>query len=122
MFIDGTWLFYSLVVGRTERSCPVKRIFGHKWKKYYNVDWIKLPIILEKNLNEQLKKRSLQPRQVEIVRTSVFTSLREDTAHGIRRSMIDDFYKVHFDTHMYVMDCSILTISVLAYRLFPLDL
>jgi hypothetical protein len=39
-------------------------------------------------------------RFIEVVRTSVFTSLRSDTeAHGHRQRMVNDFYTSNFDVH-----------------------
>jgi hypothetical protein len=38
MFIDGTWLYYSLHE-RKENQCPIIRKFGRGWQKYYKFDW-----------------------------------------------------------------------------------
>lgn len=102
--MDGTWLYYSLVQGRTERSCPVARKFGPNWHQTHHVDWSKLPSIIAGNIREQLNKQKVhsQSMNVDITRSSVFTSLRADTEVGsLRDTMLHRFYQNNFDVHRY---------------------
>lgn len=102
VFMDGTWLYYSMVQGRSERNCPIERKFGTKWSKTHRVDWNKLPQIIASNLREQLGNQKIltPPGVIDITRTSVFTSLRADTEQGSARdTMLGNFYKQNFDVH-----------------------
>jgi hypothetical protein len=45
LFIDGTWLYYSLHE-RKENQCPIIRKFGRGWQKYYKFDWYVLSALL----------------------------------------------------------------------------
>lgn len=100
--MDGTWLYYSMVQGRSERNCPIERKFGAKWSKTHKVDWSKLPQIIASNLRDQLGSLKIltPPGVIDITRTSVFTSLRADTElGGARDTMVSNFYKNNFDVH-----------------------
>ena len=98
--MDGTWLYYSIVQGRTGRNCPIERKFGPDWKKTHKIDWNKLPQLIAQNLDRQLALRSGGSTHTEITRTSVFTSLRADTEVGSSRdNMLKEFYKNNFDVH-----------------------
>lgn len=102
VFMDGTWLYYSLVQGRTERSCPVARKFGSRWHETHKIDWSKLPSIIAGNIRQQLDRQNVLPSSmnVDVVRSSVFTSLRADTAVGsLRDVMLSNFYQNNFDVH-----------------------
>ncbi len=101
VFIDGTWLYYSLVAGRgTASSDPVARKFGTNWKKSYGIDWLKFPKLIADNISQQLKRQNSLRQGVEVTRTSVFTSLRADTASGdARELMVSDFRRANFDVH-----------------------
>lgn len=52
VFIDGTWLFYSLLVGRSEfqRLDPLKAKYGEDWNRKYAVEWNRLPNIIAENI------------------------------------------------------------------------
>lgn len=100
--MDGTWLYYSLVQGRQERSCPVARKFGPDWQSTHKIDWKRFPQIIASNLREQLAQQSVLSygAEVDIIRTSVFTSLRADTEVGSPREvMVSNFYQSNFDVH-----------------------
>lgn len=102
VFLDGTWLYYSLVQGRSEKNCPIERKFGSKWSKTHRVEWSKLPQLLAANLRNQLDNQKIlsPPGVIDITRTSVFTSLRADTETGsARETMLSNFYKNNFDVH-----------------------
>ena len=38
MFIDGTWLYYS-IHERKGLNCPITQKFGRGWQQHYQVDW-----------------------------------------------------------------------------------
>lgn len=98
VFIDGTWLYYSLIQGRD--NCPVKRKFGTRWSTAFSVDWNKLLQVIESNIATQLFVKHNYPRLNEVVRTFVFTSTRADTILESKRSrMISDFHRMNFEVH-----------------------
>lgn len=87
-----------------DRDCagPITKKYGVNWLMKYFIDWKKLPCLISENLNRQLSSQSSVKRMVEIVRTSVFTSMRPDTIVGCpREAMIDGFYEANFDVHKY---------------------
>ena len=45
IFIDGTWLYYSLHARKKDR-CTVTRKFGKGWQANYKVDWLALPRLI----------------------------------------------------------------------------
>ena len=51
LFIDGTWLYYS-IHEREENRCPIVQKFGKNWSRYYYVDWKELPKIISQQLLE----------------------------------------------------------------------
>lgn len=100
--MDGTWLFYTLLVGRDDRYDPVRSMLGDDWHRKYTIDWNKLPNIIAKGIGEQLKRQGALRHDVEIARASVFTSLRNDTpSGGLREQMVKGYYKANFDVHQY---------------------
>eukprot|EP01038_Epipyxis_sp_PR26KG_P013319 gene13319-17844_t len=102
IFVDATWLYYSLVVGRGD--CPIVSKVGPNWKRSHRINWSGIPKLVKDNLNKQLQHTyGSKSRGVEVVRTSVFTSMREDTeARGGRESMMNEFYRNNFDVHRFV--------------------
>lgn len=69
----------------------------------HRLDWRKLPQIIASSLNEQVKYLYGIDRKVDIVRTSVFTSMRDDTKQeSYRNKMVTDFYSSNFDVHQFV--------------------
>ena len=103
MFIDGTWLYYSMVKGRgVAMNCPMQRKFGPHWSRTHFADWRQLPQVIGSSIQEQLWMQLglEQARGVEVVRVSVFTSMRSDTVvGGDRDTMVADFYRANFDVH-----------------------
>ena len=61
LFIDGTWLYYSLH-HRREDDCPIIRKFGKGWQHKYKFDWAALPrIICEQMQMQQTNQVSTEP-------------------------------------------------------------
>jgi uncharacterized LabA/DUF88 family protein len=103
VFIDGTWLYYTMVEGR--ESCPIQRRYGRDWKKSHRIDYRALTQLLASNIREQLYTQSGSDRVIDLVRTSVFTSTRDDTeTDSLRLKMIQDFYSSNFEVHRFVTD------------------
>jgi uncharacterized LabA/DUF88 family protein len=106
VFIDGTWLYYSLVVGRGEnsgRGDPMVSAYGKNWQSTNKISYTKFPQIIAKNLRDQLRTKFGQNREVEVTRTSAFTSMREDTpTNGLRMKMVKSFYDSNYDVHKLV--------------------
>ena len=101
IFIDGTWLYYNLVVG--SGTDPVSMKFGKKWQTKYRIDFPKIPQIIAKSITQQLQTRYNYTRLVDTVKTSVFTSAREDTEMDSQRSkMLTDFTSSNFELHRLV--------------------
>ena len=99
VFIDGTWLYYSLVQGRGE-NCPIYRKYGADWAMNYEVDWKVLPQIIAANIQKQLSSQLGYARPVEICRSSVFTSLKE-SKDSLRNKMVSDWKVNNYEVHCY---------------------
>ena len=102
IFMDATWVYYSLIVGR-DGSCPVQNRFGTFWYQTHRIDWSKLRQLIARNIHSQILAQSYSDRAVEVVRTAVFTSLRADTpADGRRATMINEFHSANYEVHRLV--------------------
>ena len=118
LFIDGTWLYYSLHE-RREQECPITQKYGRGWQYRYDFDWEALPSILCQELQDpfvvanqqqtpqqqQQQHHHLQPqhaqRPFEIVRASVFTSFKASTStSSFRYRMFQDMKAAGYDVHM----------------------
>lgn len=111
IFIDGTWLYYSLHT-RDDAVCPIQQRFGTGWQHRYNMDWGKLPRIIGHALQQQDIDRGWMPlspsggtdspaRPVEVVRVSVYTSFRPDTPKtSLRYQMFQDMIRAKYDVMM----------------------
>ena len=102
IFVDGTWLYYSLVVGRQrDRSCALTARFGPNWRTERVFKWNTLPQIVAGEIARQLELTSASKRLVEVVRTSLYTSCLENTPiYGARAGMIEDWYRSNFEVHL----------------------
>lgn len=70
---------------------------GDDWKRSHRIDWKRLPQIVGKEIDRQLQSQSCSPRFVDVVRTSVFTSMKADTLReGMRYRMVEDFHACNF--------------------------
>jgi uncharacterized LabA/DUF88 family protein len=101
LFIDGTWLYYS-IHERKEQDCPIIRRFGKQWQHRYRIDWSALPHILTESLQDALMQQQVSAsRPAEIVRASVFTSYKADTSpNSYRYKMYEDMKAANYDVHM----------------------
>lgn len=52
LFIDGTWLYYSLNTRNPDR-CPIIKKFGKGWQNNYKVDWLALPKLICSQMEKQ---------------------------------------------------------------------
>ena len=77
--------------------------FGENWQSLNAINYDKLPQIISQNIKQQLATKLGQNREVEIVRTSAFTSMRADTPKaGLRMKMTEAFYAANYDVHRLV--------------------
>eukprot|EP00981_Chlorochromonas_danica_P009297 scaffold2602_cov177-Ochromonas_danica.AAC.18 len=104
VFVDGTWLYYSLVAGRgNEKGDPLRRKLGANWQSRYSIEWAKFPKLIADNLSSQLHRVGALRPDVEISRTTVFTSLRADTSiMDPREMMLSQFHRANFDVHRFL--------------------
>ena len=98
VFIDGSWLYYSLHGRRP--NCPVTRTLGAGWEYSHTVDYERLPQLISRHIHEELLRRHGTQRFVEVVRTVVFASAKADThrdSHRLRmfRAMTAAGFEVH---------------------------
>jgi hypothetical protein len=101
VFIDGTWLFYSLILGRNG-TCPVQNKLGLDWLKTHRVDYLKMQQLIGSNVQSQVFTQNNIDRMVDVVRSVVFTSTRLDTPiDGPRANMITDLYSSNFEVHKF---------------------
>ena len=104
IFIDGTWLYYSLVQGR-DYGCPVRKNFGENWHHDYKVDFRKLPSLIANAIESQLVRDGRHKKFVDIARTHMYTSSKADTrADSLRNKMISDCNNANFQvTHLVTL-------------------
>eukprot|EP00546_Thalassionema_frauenfeldii_P000696 CAMPEP_0178938608 /NCGR_PEP_ID=MMETSP0786-20121207/26426_1 /TAXON_ID=186022 /ORGANISM="Thalassionema frauenfeldii, Strain CCMP 1798" /LENGTH=625 /DNA_ID=CAMNT_0020617347 /DNA_START=225 /DNA_END=2102 /DNA_ORIENTATION=- len=103
VFIDGTWLYYS-IHERQAHICPIIAKLGRGWQKNYNFNWNELPRIICDVLQEQESKNgwlNSDSRPVEISRVNVFTSVKKNTPkHSTRLRMFDEMNEANYDVYM----------------------
>ena len=104
LFIDGTWLYYSLHE-RREQDCPLIKKYGKGWQQRYMIDWEALPRILCEKLQDPGWRTtpggSSNGYSLEIVRASVFTSYKADTSPlSYRYQMFQEMKAANYDIHM----------------------
>jgi hypothetical protein len=104
LFIDGTWLYYSLHE-RSERDCPLIKKFGRGWQQRYMIDWEALPRIICEKLQDPgwrtTSDNQSDFRSLEVVRANVFTSYKADTSPlSWRYQMFEDMKAANYDVHM----------------------
>ena len=101
VFIDGTWLYYSLF--ERESRCPINKKFGYGWPRSHSFDWTALPRILCQALQDPAGgtwTTERQGRPVEIARMSVFTSYKADTLETSNRyQLFQDMRAAGYDVH-----------------------
>lgn len=98
-------MHHSLILNRVNRTnhnilsySPLKQRFGSAWARTLKIDWLRLPLIIANQLSRQLTAQYSVRRQVEIVRTSVFTSLSRGA--NAREPLVEEFHRANFDVHM----------------------
>eukprot|EP00302_Diacronema_sp_CCMP2436_P041354 CAMPEP_0180034354 /NCGR_PEP_ID=MMETSP0984-20121128/29550_1 /TAXON_ID=483367 /ORGANISM="non described non described, Strain CCMP 2436" /LENGTH=224 /DNA_ID=CAMNT_0021959859 /DNA_START=1 /DNA_END=671 /DNA_ORIENTATION=- len=98
LFIDGTWLYYSLFE-RGDR-CAIRERFGPDWQKTHCVDVSQLPPMIAADIAAQLEESLGMPRGVEVVRTLVFTSYRQDVVAPLRVALFQQMQDLLFEVHL----------------------
>ncbi|KAG5175920.1 hypothetical protein JKP88DRAFT_336894, partial [Tribonema minus] len=102
VFVDGTWLYYSFFA-RTTRNCEIRSKLGAYWYRDYKVLWERIPVIVGRAIQEQLQAQQQTDRFVEVYRTTVFSSLRQDTdPESLRMRMFTQMQRLNFDVHLSV--------------------
>eukprot|EP00985_Skeletonema_marinoi_P020687 scaffold12364_cov113-Skeletonema_marinoi.AAC.4 len=103
LFIDGTWLYYSLNTRNPDR-CPIIKKFGKGWQNNYKVDWLALPKLICSQMEKQRYSKTSftkSERPIEIARIMVFTSAKRETdPNSIRMRMFRDMANANYDVHM----------------------
>jgi hypothetical protein len=104
LFIDGTWLYYSLHE-RSEQDCPLIKKFGRGWQQRYMIDWEALPRLICEKLQDPgwrtTSDNQSDFRSLEVVRASVFTSYKADTSPlSWRYQMFENMKAANYDVHM----------------------
>ena len=105
LFVDGTWLYYSLNSRNSNRD-PIVPKFGHGWQNNYKVDWQALPRLICDQIEKQRDSQTSfssgsDPRPLEISRVMVFTSAKKETdPNSIRMRMFRDMANANYDVHM----------------------
>jgi len=105
IFVDGTWLYYSLF---ERKFSSLTERFGESWFRTFGIDWQKLPLIVSRCLQDQLAEyqpEGITARQVEVVRSIVYTSCRKETPRlSPRRTLFEDMaLNPNFEVHMATM-------------------
>jgi hypothetical protein len=115
IFIDGTWLYYSIYEREHYRDVIAQRL-GRTWRTDYAIDWNKLPLVACQALMEDKRSSwtSIAPpsstvggtptkmtRPIEISRVSVYSSMHRETSYGSARyRMFSDMMSAGFDVNM----------------------
>eukprot|EP00986_Skeletonema_menzelii_P010402 scaffold5067_cov161-Skeletonema_menzelii.AAC.14 len=103
LFIDGTWLYYSLNTRNPDR-CPIIKKFGKGWQNNYKVDWLALPKLICAQMEKQRYSKTSftkSDRPIEIARIMVFTSAKRETdPNSLRMRMFRDMANANYDVHM----------------------
>lgn len=102
LFIDGTWLFYS-IHGRPRERCSITDKFGLAWQRRYEFQWSELPRIICEELQKQQQgwTNAQQGRPVEVTRASVFTSVKAGTPPSSQRmQMFQAMKEANYDVFM----------------------
>ncbi|KAL3806630.1 hypothetical protein ACHAXA_009985 [Cyclostephanos tholiformis] len=103
LFIDGTWLYYSLNTRNPKRDVIIAK-FGMGWQNNYKVDWQALPRCICAQIERQRNSKtsfSGSDRPLEISRVMVFTSAKKETdPNSIRMRMFRDMANANYDVYM----------------------
>jgi uncharacterized LabA/DUF88 family protein len=105
LFIDGTWLYYS-IYERPAHLCPIVARFGRGWQQKYNFNWNELPRIVCEAIQEQERQvgwggNRQAIRHVEVTRASVFTSVKKNTSiMSDRIQMFEEMKASNYDVYM----------------------
>eukprot|EP00579_Thalassiosira_antarctica_P018449 CAMPEP_0201936492 /NCGR_PEP_ID=MMETSP0903-20130614/37617_1 /ASSEMBLY_ACC=CAM_ASM_000552 /TAXON_ID=420261 /ORGANISM="Thalassiosira antarctica, Strain CCMP982" /LENGTH=806 /DNA_ID=CAMNT_0048477197 /DNA_START=281 /DNA_END=2701 /DNA_ORIENTATION=+ len=103
LFIDGTWLYYSLNSRNPSRDAIIPK-FGKGWQNNYKVDWLALPRLICAQIEKQRNSKtsfSGSDRPLEISRAMVFTSAKKETdPNSIRMRMFREMANANYDVHM----------------------
>jgi NYN domain/SAP domain len=95
LFIDGTWLYYSIYERR--RECPIIKTYGLGWQNRYDINWTALPDII----CEQLQMADVKSPPLELVRSSVYTSYKADTSPAsYRYKLFQELQAAGYEVHM----------------------
>ena len=87
LFIDGTWLYYSLNTREKSRD-PIITKYGPGWQNNSKVNWLALPRLICSQIEEQRNSEthfSGSDRPLDIARVMVYTSAKKDTDPNSRR-------------------------------------
>lgn len=116
LFIDGTWLYYSLNSRNPKKDAIVAK-FGQGWQNNYKVDWQALPRVICSQIETQRKSKSSSTstttttttsfssgssdRSLDISRVMVFTSAKKETdPNSIRMRMFREMTYANYDVFM----------------------
>jgi uncharacterized LabA/DUF88 family protein len=105
LFIDGTWLYYS-IYERPAHLCPIVARFGRGWQQKYNFNWSELPRIVCEAIQEQERQvgwggNREATRPVEVTRATVFTSVKKNTSvMSDRIQMFEEMKASNYDVYM----------------------
>ena len=133
LFIDGTWLYYSLH-HRGDR-CPIVANYGLGWQHAYKINWGELPKLIAKELQLQLSNKgwhsselnipssgtgtfsNQQHAVVEITRATCFTSYKASTdKNSLRVKMFNQMEAAGFD--MIKMETVGKVSNILCYHIY----
>ena len=99
IFIDGSWLYYSLHGRRP--NCPVTRKYGEGWEYSHSIDFDRLPQLIAQRLHKEMLERFKTQRFVEVVRSVAFASMRADTdVQSPRKRLFKGMEKANYDVHL----------------------
>ena len=115
VFVDGTWLYYSLF-SRGRMRCPIIKKFGMGWAASHKIEWRQVQDYIAATVQQKMPGRL-----VDVIRVVVFGSVREGTSrNSLRVRMFQEMENNAFEVCLLsrvcgrgcVYDCSFVCIFV----------
>ena len=100
VFVDGTWLYYSLF-SRGRMRCPIIKKFGMGWAASHKIEWRQVQDYIAATVQQKMPGRL-----VDVIRVVVFGSVREGTSrNSLRVRMFQEMENNAFEVCLLAHVC-----------------
>ena len=100
VFVDGTWLYYSLF-SRGRMRCPIIKKFGMGWAASHKIEWRQVQDYIAATVQQKMPGRL-----VDVIRVVVFGSVREGTSrNSLRVRMFQEMENNAFEVPLLARGC-----------------